>query len=177
MTQKIFKYKRPIDYHFYIVVLIGVILVYGIAFYRVFSSYSQNYSIGRIIITLLFTLLILSIIFVLIQIIIMYKQYDKVDHNKIIEVNDDLRSMIIKQKDSQDIFVRNEDIEKIEVFEPWSAGYPLGYFSYVKINLKQNNSITITGFTLPLGEFDVLKVLKGIKRVRYTKFFNKINYC
>ena len=81
--------------------------------------------------------------------------------------------IIIKQNENERL-IRNEDIEIIEIFEPSTAGYPMGYFSFIRLNLKLGDKIVITRFTLPLGEIDLEKVLKGIKRIRKTKFFNEI---
>jgi len=174
MTERTYIYKRPTGYYFYILMLISIIGVYGFAFYRVILAKSRNFQNAELIFTIAFGILLILIIYVLIQIVLMYQQYDAVDHDKIVEVNNNERSMNIRQNDGENILVRNEDIKNVEVFEPWSATYPLGYFSYIKINLKQNSSITITGYTLPLGEFELMKVLKGVKRTRHIKFFNKI---
>jgi hypothetical protein len=174
MKEIIYKYKKPIDYYFYLVILIGTIGLYGFGIFRIILSFSKNIQHDKLIFTVLFGVLILLIIYVLVQIVIMYKQYDEADRNKIVEVNNNERSMLIRQNELKSILVHNEDIEHVEIFEPWSVGYPLGYFSYIKINLKQSNSLIITGFTLPLGEFDIINVLKGTKKLRNKKFFNRI---
>ncbi|GEM_PF-2428144 len=173
MTNKEYRYKRPIDYYFYLIALIIIIGLYGFALGRILLTFFDNFQKSKLISFLVLGFLMFGIIYVLIQIVKMFRQYDKIDHDKEIKVDNNNRLLVLKQNGKERI-IQNEDIETVEIFEPSTAGYPMGYFSYIRLNLKFGENIIITRFTLPLGEIDLMKVLKGIKRIRKTRFFNQI---
>ena len=79
MTDKDYRYKRPIDYYFYFIALIIIIGLYGYNFVRIILSLFENFQKSTLISFLIVGLLMVGIIYVLIKIVKMFKQYDKID--------------------------------------------------------------------------------------------------
>jgi hypothetical protein len=170
---KDYRYNRPIDYYFYLIALIVIIGLYVFVFGKIILTLFDNFQKSELISLFVLGFLMFGIIYLLIQIVRMFFQYDKIDNNKEIKVDNNNRILIIKQN-GKELKIPNEDIDTVEIFEPSTAGYPMGNFSYIRLNLKLGESIIITRFTLPLGEIDLWKILKGVKRIRKTRFFNQI---
>lgn len=103
----------------------------------------------------------------------MRNEYDVVDRNKEIVINDEEKKIIIRQGASETI-VLNNNIECVEKYESWVAAYPLGNFEYIKLKTKTGENLIITGFTLSLIESKLSSVLKGIKLKRKKRFINRI---
>ena len=115
MTNKEYRYKRPIDYYFYLIALIIIIGLYGFALGRILLTFFDNFQKSKLISFLVLGFLMFGIIYVLIQIVKMFRQYDKIDHDKEIKVDNNNRLLVLKQNGKERI-IQNEDIETVEIF-------------------------------------------------------------
>ncbi len=173
MTDKQFCYRQSKDNWYYQFLLLAIIGLFGYIEIREIFRLTTNYSGLNLVILLIGTLIISTIIYIQYQIIRMRKEYELVDRNKVIIINNKERKIIIRQHSSE-MTLTNENIESAELFESWNATYPLGLFSFIKLKTKTGENITITGFTIPLLESELKSVLKGIKMKYHRQFINRI---
>mgnify|MGYP000875239718 CR=1 FL=1 len=176
MTDTQHKYNRPTDTIFYRVVFLTLIGIYGFIIVREAHSLFVDFSVKRLIVLLLLSFVILGVEYLILQILLMRKEYDNIDNDKEIIIDNNNRQILIRQF-AIDRVIKNEEIDSSEVYESWVAAYPLGYFKFIKITLKSGESFLITGFTLPLLESDLSILLKGTKMKIYRRFINRTNNC
>jgi len=119
--------------------------------------------------------LVLPILFGLLSIpsLILFKQYYKVEKNRLIELDPDKRQLIIKTNDKE-IIIDNSDIKLVEYFKATPDKGPYD-FEYLKMTLNDGSKYILTNLLNDLSDFE--PIFKGVKR-RYNKMriFNKINW-
>jgi cytochrome b subunit of formate dehydrogenase len=178
MNDTLYKYKKPKDIIFYQILFFTIIIIYGYNIVRELFSLIEVFSLKRLILLLVMSLTISCIVYIITQIIFMRKEYNKLDWGKEVILKPNELQLLIKQDDVEKL-INNKEIFSTEVYESWVSAYPLGYFSFIRLNLTSGENITITGFTLPGLESDISEVLKGTKIIRHRRFINRINnnYC
>jgi len=123
--------------------------------------------------TVILSAIIISVIYIIRQIVFMRNEYDLVDREKEVIIDKNKGHIIIKTGTLEKL-IRSENIQKVEIYESWTAAYPLGFFNYVKLLLKNGESIVITGFTLPLLDYELSFLLNGIKKIKFKRFINRL---
>ena len=151
-----------------------IIGIYGYDIVREVHSLIDVYSSKRLILLLLFSMIVFGALFIILQIILMRKEYDLIDYGKEVVIDNKDRQIVIRQASKESV-IKNEEIKSSEVYESWITAYPLGSFKFIKILLKSGENFLITGFTLPLLESDLSEVLKGTKIKVNRRLINRRN--
>ena len=176
MTEIHHKYIKPKDTIFYKVAFFSIISIYGYDIVQEVHTLIDVYSSKRMILLLLLSLIVSGVLFMILQIILLRKEYDLIDFGKEVVIDNKDRQILIRQG-SKERVIKNEEIKSSEVYESWIAAYPLGSFKFIKIILKSGENFLITGFTLPLLESDLSAVLKGTEKKVIRRLFNRSNNC
>ena len=105
--------------------------------------------------------------------LILFKQYYKVEKNRLIELDPDNRQLILKISDKEKT-IRQSDIKLVEYFNATPDKGPYD-FEYLKLTLNDGSKYILTNLLNDLSDFE--PVFKGVKR-KYNKMriFNKINW-
>lgn len=175
MNEKIYSYKRPIDYYYYKIASVVIWILFSFILIREWIQLYYGYNFKDFILTVIYSLIIGLIFYLFIQFWRLFNQYDRLEKNKVIRINENLSSLIIQQGNEKELQIDRENFKYVEVYESRSIAFPLKYFEYFKIILIDNTEIIITNLTIPKGISELSGFLKGIKRKRFSKFFNFIN--
>lgn len=144
--------------------LILMMLITGILIQKIISV-SYFYSFALIFPILLGFLSIPSLI--------LFKQYYKIEKNRLIELDPENRQLIVKIRDKERI-IGNSDIRLVEYFNSTPDKGPYD-FEYLKLTLNDGSKYILTNLQNDLLDFE--PVFKGTKR-KYNKrrIYNKINW-
>ncbi len=103
---------------------------------------------------------------------ILGRQYSRLDSHKKLLLDKQNRQLKIECNDKT-YTVNNADIKDVEVHETWAFFKKMpGDFDYLKINLYNGSYFIITRFLAT--EYDLVALLKGKKRLRTSRFLNRI---
>lgn len=166
MNPTIFKHKKYKNIWIDLILLCVLLLLYGYIFIKI--SRSLSYDVNMLL--WLFVTVVSFIIVTQIRIIKNKLDYNKVDKNKTIVLDNEALEAIVYANGNV-LEIKKSDISSVVLFDSWVIGN-MPYFSFFEIYLKDTRKIIITHRTATINDFS--KILKGKKRTNQRSWIPSI---
>ena len=156
LNPTIFKHKKYKNIWIDVIIVCALLLLYSYIFIKISDGLFYDVNV----LLWLFVIAISFIIITEIRIIKNKLDYNKIDSNKTIVLDNDTLEVIVYSRGNV-VEIKKSNISKVVLFDSWGMG-KTPYFSFFEIHLKDARKIIITHRTAAISDFS--KMLKGKKR-------------